>query len=105
MTKPSKRGDRRWREEEMATAILDYLAEHPQASDSLVGIAEWWITRQQIRVEVDALKNVLNRLVVRGFLEEVGRSEKALYRLKSRERETYLQAASIGRTNKSAVEI
>ena len=71
------------REEEMTKAILDYLAELPLASDTLEGIAEWWIMRRQIRVEVNKLRKVLDQLIERGFLERIGEGDNARYRLKA----------------------
>ena len=50
--------------------ILDYLAEHPQAMDTLEGIAEWWVMREQVRVDVRLLEHVLRRLTDEGLLEE-----------------------------------
>jgi hypothetical protein len=32
--------------EEVAEAILGYLAQHPQAMDTADGIAQWWIMYQ-----------------------------------------------------------
>ena len=61
--------------------VLAYLAEHPHAMDSLAGIAEWWVHRQRIRVEVDALSRAVRRLVERGALQEVAVADGPLYRL------------------------
>ena len=73
----------RQREEEMAAAVLQYLTDHPQAMDTLEGIAEWWIARQQIRVEIDTLARVLQRLTEQGLLEASGTGEHTRYFLKS----------------------
>jgi hypothetical protein len=59
-------------EEDVAEAILGYLSEHPRAMDTLEGIAEWWLVRQQIRVHVAMLRRVLRRLTDEGLLEEIG---------------------------------
>jgi hypothetical protein len=77
-----KKGKRR-HEKEMTEAILDYLAEHPRASDTLDGIAEWWIMRQQLRVEIKTLQKVLRELTNKGLLEKIGEGDEALYHLKS----------------------
>jgi hypothetical protein len=79
--------EERRHEEKLANAILEYLAEHPQASDSLEGIAEWWIMRQQIRVEVTTVAKVLRQLTQSGLLEEeIDKSkESRRYRLKTME--------------------
>jgi hypothetical protein len=70
------------REEELAEAILQYLADHSRAMDTLAGIAEWWIPRQQVRIEVNTLVRVLRRLCDDGLLECQGSGEHALYRLR-----------------------
>ncbi len=83
MSKASKQEEKQWREEDVADVILGYLTEHPQASDTLKGIAEWWIMRQQVRVEVDTLKKVLRQLTENGVLEEMGKGDNRRYRLKA----------------------
>jgi Fe2+ or Zn2+ uptake regulation protein len=70
-------------DEEVAQSILAYLAEHPQAMDSVEGIAHWWITRQQIRVNVTTLTRVLRGLADRGLLEELGDEGQRRYRRKA----------------------
>jgi len=85
MSKPSMPDYKRWREKEIADAIVEYLAEHPQASDTLEGVAEWWIMRQQVRAEVNTLKKVLRQLTKSGVLEEIGKGDIPRYRLKARE--------------------
>ena len=74
-------------EEKLSSAILRYLAENPRVMDTLEGIAEWWIARQQIRVEVSTLVRVLNRLTERGLLEVTGTGEYARYSLKPQRHE------------------
>jgi hypothetical protein len=62
-------------------AVLSYLADHPDAMDTLEGIAEWWIERERIRLDVLAVSRALGRLMDRGVIEKVGAGERALYRL------------------------
>jgi hypothetical protein len=69
-------------DEQVAESILAYLAEHPQAMDSVEGIAQWWIMRQQIRVNVTKLMQVLGELTERGLVEELGEGEQRRYRLR-----------------------
>jgi len=69
-------------DEAVATAILGYLEEHPRAMDTLEGISEWWIARQQIGVNVATVARVLGRLTERGALEVVTANETRLYRRK-----------------------
>ena len=85
MSKPSKQNEERLREEEMADAVLGYLAEHPRASDTFEGIAEWWIMRHQVRVEVNTLKRILRQLIDSGLLEKNEGGGTARYHLKATE--------------------
>lgn len=70
------------REEQMCGAVLQYLAEHPHAMDTLEGIASWWLMRQQVRAEVDVLAKVLRRLAEQGLLEMSGEHENPIYKLR-----------------------
>jgi hypothetical protein len=83
---PPKLVDERRREEELAEIVLGYLAEHPDASDTLEGIAEWWIMRQQTRVEVTTLAKVLRRLAESSLLEKIEEGGTPRYRLNVKER-------------------
>ncbi len=69
-------------EDEIETAILDYLAERPEAADTIIGIADWWLRLHQTKVTVPKLRRVLNRLTHKGVLETVGHGERMCYRLK-----------------------
>jgi Fe2+ or Zn2+ uptake regulation protein len=66
-------------------AILDYLDENPDAMESVNGIAEWWIGRSQIRVEVEALKRVLKELTESGILKEIQVAGETYCRLAKRD--------------------
>ena len=66
-------------------AILNYLEEHPDAMEAVNGIAEWWIARSQIRVEVEALRRVLKELTESGVLKEMQVTGETYYRLAGRD--------------------
>ena len=70
-------------EREIAEAVVEYLREHPDAMDTMQGIAEWWLMRHQIRTGVTAIANVLSRLTASGVLEEIGAGENRRYRLRA----------------------
>ena len=67
---------------QLAEAVLAYLSECPNAMDTAEGVTDWWLARQQVRVQVEAVTRVLSALVERGVLEEVGSAEQQRYRLK-----------------------
>ena len=67
---------------EVEGAILAYLAEHPQAADTLEGIAEWWLARHEVRVTLMTVERALRRLTETCVLEVVGEGERRRYRLR-----------------------
>ena len=69
-------------DQELADAVLSYLAEHPAAMDTIEGIAEWWLTRQRVRVAVERVARVLGRQTEEGVLEAVGAGPSRRYRLR-----------------------
>ena len=70
------------REPELESAVRRYLAEHPEAMDTIEGIAEWWLMRERMRVDLEALNRTLGRLTDEGVLERLGAGDEARYRLK-----------------------
>jgi len=62
--------------------VLRYLAENPGAMDTLEGIAEWWVMREQLRVDLQRLSRVLDDLTRQGILEETGLGSDRVYRLR-----------------------
>jgi Fe2+ or Zn2+ uptake regulation protein len=69
-------------DEEVAQAILGYLAEHPEAMDTPEGIAGWWLMREQVRVSVPTIVRVLHHLAESGHLDELGTGDTLRYRLR-----------------------
>lgn len=62
--------------------ILAYLSEHPNAQDTVEGIAEWWLLRQRIRESVTAIDQTLNELVERELvIRDEGPDGRWMYRL------------------------
>ena len=64
----------------LADSVMQYLDVHPQAMDTLAGIAEWWLLRQTVRAEVGRVAEVLESLTEQGWLERIGDGESARYR-------------------------
>lgn len=48
--------------------ILDYLAANPKARDTLRGVAEWWLLRQDVVRSLGDVKAALDNLVAEGKL-------------------------------------
>jgi len=67
---------------EMAAEILEYLAEHPDAQDSLEGIVEWWLLERRLKRKTQLVKEVLADLVSQGLVQQSqNRDAPSRYRL------------------------
>jgi hypothetical protein len=53
-----------------APEILDYLARHPSAQDTIDGILNWWVLDSCIRTWAPRIMEAVAYLVERGLLEE-----------------------------------
>ncbi len=77
--------------DEIAREILAYLAEHPDAEDSLNGIVQWWILERRIKVQVSLVQEVLSELALQKKILEITQGHKTYFRLcrkqKSRSKE------------------
>jgi hypothetical protein len=70
--------------EDIARDIVEYLQKHPEASDSLEGITEWWLLHQRIQDEVMRVKEAVLNLIQQGWLIEIrGRDSRIHYHLRS----------------------
>lgn len=52
-----------------APEILDYLARHPDAQDTIDGILQWWLLDVCIRKWTPKIAETVSLLVEKGFLE------------------------------------
>jgi hypothetical protein len=70
------------RRSHIARAILDYLLEHPDAQDTLAGIAEWWLPEEKIKTRSVVVKEALDQLVAKSLvLERRGKDLQTHYRI------------------------
>lgn len=53
-----------------APEILDYLARHPDAQDTIDGILHWWVLESCIRSWGPKIADTVELLVEQGFLEK-----------------------------------
>jgi hypothetical protein len=71
--------------QEIELAILRYLSAKPEAEDTLQGITEWWLLKQQVPSKAPAVECALAVLVSRGMLSQrAGPHGSVLYRLNAR---------------------
>jgi len=64
----SKQNNSLSRVEALSRLILDYLQKHPKASDTLEGIATWWLEQQRIEDLVEEVAEALELLVKKGTI-------------------------------------
>jgi hypothetical protein len=69
----------------VANMILEYLGKHPDSKDTLEGIAEWWLDKQQIEQSVETVARGLSILCSQGvILEEKCVGDFSYYKLKDK---------------------
>lgn len=54
--------------ERLARAIVRYVNAHPDASDTIEGVARWWVASEAEHVTVDLLERALDMLTERRVL-------------------------------------
>jgi hypothetical protein len=70
---------------QVARKILAYLAEYPDAQDTVEGIVEWWLLEQKIKHHAAQVKDALAELVAQGLiLERTGKDARIHYRMNRR---------------------
>jgi hypothetical protein len=53
-----------------APEILDYLARHPEAQDTIDGILHWWVLDTSVRKWAPKIAKTVAQLVELGFVEQ-----------------------------------
>jgi hypothetical protein len=81
-----------------APEILDYLARHPDAQDTIEGILHWWVLDACSREWAPRLADTVAQLVAGGFLEQKpSAGGKVLYRISPKYRATLQQHSALDR--------
>lgn len=66
-------------------AVLAYLAENPDAQDTLEGIAEWWPLGTDVKPNISLVEETLTGLVDRGLvLARKGKDARTYYKVNRR---------------------
>ena len=60
-------------EQEIGRLILRYLQEHPDAKDTVEGIAQWWVLRELSAVRFAAVERAVALLLSEDFIVETRR--------------------------------
>ena len=67
------------RVDRVANDVVRYLSAHPDAVDTVEGIARWWLARQRYDDACDLVGEALERLVARGQLQQSRRNGVTLF--------------------------
>jgi hypothetical protein len=68
-----------------APEILDYLARHPDAQDTIDGILHWWVLDAGRRKGASKIAETIAQLVEQGFLEQKPSADgQVFYRVSAR---------------------
>lgn len=81
----------------VAGKILDYLAQNPQAEDTIEGIVEWWLLERRIRYSSEDVEAALRVLVRNEFLVTRESSEGRTYYRLNRAKEREISSHGTGR--------
>jgi len=63
---------------ELKASIVEYLEKYPGSKDTILGIAQWWVSESPDKVEA-----VLEELIEKGLIEKKNFSSFVLYSLSS----------------------
>lgn len=75
-------------ESELCRRILSYLAEHPQAADTIEGIAQWWLQDPQLEQSGNQLQEALDYLTAQHFVvTRQGRNGRVSYAMNQEKQE------------------
>lgn len=82
----------------IASLILNYLAKHPEAMDTVEGITRWWLLKERIDQSLQTVTSTLNFLQQLGFIEVRKIQENEFYKLnkiKCKEIMAFLQGIQV----------
>ena len=77
--------------------ILSYLLQHPRANDTVEGIVEWWLLKQEVERRTAMVKEALRDLVQKEFVIETSKKDGRLhYRLNPAKRKEAQRTVASG---------
>jgi hypothetical protein len=66
---------------DVARLIKNYLKEHPNSEDTVLGITDWWVKQQKIIDSMAAVDNALKILELQGEVSSITRNNQTYFRL------------------------
>ena len=51
--------------------VINYLLDKPDAMDTIQGIAEWWILKEQVKLTIKKVNNAIDYLLEKEYLKTV----------------------------------
>lgn len=70
---------------DVAVLIKNYLKQHPDSEDTVVGITDWWVKRQKIVDSMAAVDSALRVLELQGEVSSTTRNNQTYFRLTRRQ--------------------
>ena len=90
---------------DLSSQILEYLASHPEAQDTVEGVAEWWLLEQRISHALNDVEAALRKLASEGLLvasqRQDGRTHYRLNREMQPQIKARLEGAPAGRKRRT----
>jgi len=77
---------------EIIRRIMGYMAEHPEAQDTLDGILHWWLLEREIKFQIEKVKEALSELVQRGLILEYKSEDSRIHYRMNKNKSTEIQA-------------
>jgi hypothetical protein len=69
--------------EKIAARVFRYLQQHPDASDTLEGVAKWWLESERVNYTVDMVAEALDEMIGQGLLKKIERKDgRVIYQVK-----------------------
>ncbi|MBJ7540011.1 hypothetical protein [Marinomonas transparens] len=66
---------------DVARLIKNYLKQHPNSEDTVLGITDWWVKKQKIVDSMSAVDSALKVLELQGEVSSITRNNQTYFRL------------------------
>lgn len=66
---------------DVARLIKNYLKQHPDSEDTVLGITDWWVKQQKIMDSMTAVDSALKVLELQGEVSSITRNGQTYFRI------------------------